>query len=150
MPPAYRAHRRARAPLAATLCCTVALRQCNAFVPVQISQAQASSTHVRMASSSQSAAWTVACRRTITAGLAVATAALSITGTPVYADESATESVAAAVAPAKVKATASIDGEIANQFQKATNYGSVGDFDKAYKLYNAVVKYAPGYAYGYR
>jgi hypothetical protein len=149
MPPAYRARRRARAPLAATLCCSVALRQCNAFVPVQTLQTHASSTHVRLASSSQSAEWAVACRRTIAAGLAVATAALSIAGAPVYADESS-ESVATAVAPAKVKATASIDGEIANQFQKATNYGSVGDFDKAYKLYNAVVKYAPGYVYGYR
>jgi hypothetical protein len=101
-----------------------------------------------MAGSSQSAEWTTACRRTIATGLAVATAALGITG-PVYAVEN-TETTAAAVAPAKVKATASIDGEIANQFQKATNYGSVGDFDKAYKLYNAVVKYAPGYVYGYR
>lgn len=51
--------------------------------------------------------------------------------------------------PVAVVATTKLEGELAAQFQKAQAAGSVQQFDKAKKLYNQVIKYAPGYVYGW-
>eukprot|EP00904_Undaria_pinnatifida_P013712 jgi/Undpi1/9471/HiC_scaffold_27.g11928.m1 len=56
---------------------------------------------------------------------------------------------AAEESPAVVVATTKLQGELAAQFQKAQAAGSVQQFDKAKKLYNQVIKYAPGYVYGW-
>ncbi|CBJ30660.1 TPR domain-containing protein [Ectocarpus siliculosus] len=49
----------------------------------------------------------------------------------------------------EVVPTIKLEGELAAQFKKAQAAGSVQQFDKAKKLYNQVVKYAPGYVYGW-
>eukprot|EP00752_Nemacystus_decipiens_P005791 g5239.t1 len=49
----------------------------------------------------------------------------------------------------EVVPTVKLEGELAAQFQKAQAAGSTQQFDKAKKLYNQVVKYAPGYVYGW-
>ncbi|CAM9528284.1 unnamed protein product [Discosporangium mesarthrocarpum] len=45
--------------------------------------------------------------------------------------------------------TAKLEGELLGQFKKAQAAGSLAQFDKAMKLYSQVVKYAPGYVYGW-
>ncbi|CAM9557645.1 unnamed protein product [Choristocarpus tenellus] len=45
--------------------------------------------------------------------------------------------------------TAKLEGELLGQYQKAQTAGSVAQFDKALKLYNQVIKYSPGYVYGW-
>ncbi|CAN0076404.1 unnamed protein product [Ascophyllum nodosum] len=45
--------------------------------------------------------------------------------------------------------TIKLEGELAVQFQKAQSAGSVQQFDKAKKLYNQIIKNAPGYVYGW-
>eukprot|EP00611_Tribonema_gayanum_P013778 TRINITY_DN24998_c0_g1_i1.p1 TRINITY_DN24998_c0_g1~~TRINITY_DN24998_c0_g1_i1.p1 ORF type:complete len:417 (+),score=119.01 TRINITY_DN24998_c0_g1_i1:174-1253(+) len=90
-----------------------------------------------------------AAKRATAAALATAATLLSLCG-PVLAaaDLESLQDVSAALSQG-TKGTTDVSGEVADQFRKANNYGSVADFDKAFKLYSSVIKYAPGYIYGY-
>ncbi|CAM9140800.1 unnamed protein product [Ectocarpus sp. 4 AP-2014] len=70
----------------------------------------------------------------------------------VLASGSVVEATATSATSAEVQEvvpTIKLEGELAAQFKKAQAAGSVQQFDKAKKLYNQVVKYAPGYVYGW-
>ncbi|CAM9926391.1 unnamed protein product [Pylaiella littoralis] len=77
-------------------------------------------------------------------GTALADATPFPTGAPGTTSAAPEEVVREEVVP-----TVKLEGELAAQFQKAQSAGSVQQFDKAKNLYNQVVKYAPGYVYGW-
>ncbi|CAM9753234.1 unnamed protein product [Chrysoparadoxa australica] len=78
-------------------------------------------------------------------------AALSITcGSLGPLPSLATEGAATEIAsPATVTATNKLDGDVKTLFERAQNAGSTSNFELANKLYTQVLRYQPGYVYGY-